>query len=73
MKNRTDMRREYRKTNLENFIPVQERERGDIVGVTWEERDISPRMSWLVKEENGPDESEITRTTMTLMFLVGKT
>ena len=73
MKNRTDMRRGYRKTNLENFTPVQERERGDVVGVAWEDRDISPWMSWLVKEENGPDGSEITRTTMTLMFLVGKT
>ena len=73
MKNRTDMRRGYRKTSLENFIPVQQRERDDVVGVPWEDRDISPWMSWLVKEENGPDGSEITRATMTLMFLVGET
>jgi hypothetical protein len=70
VKNRTDMRRGYRKTNLENFTPVQKRERDDVVGVPWEDRDISPWMSWLVKEENAPDGSEITRAPMTLMFLV---
>ena len=67
------MRRGYRKTNLENFTPVQERERADVVGVHWEDRDVSPWMSWLVKEENGPDGSEITRPTMSVMFLTGET
>ena len=58
---------------MENFTPVQERERADVVGVHWEDRDVSPWMSWLVKEENGPDGSEITRPTMTVMFLTGET
>lgn len=42
MKNRTDMeRRACRKTNLEDFTPVQEGEKGDVVYVQWEDGDKS--------------------------------